>query len=76
VNHFVFDVFGLLDESQQRGSGDSKTLDGLMQLVIEIRQEARTRKDWGTSDKIRDVLANLQLQLKDGKEGTSWEKIV
>jgi len=74
-NHFVFDVFGLLDESQQAGSGDGKTLDGLMQLVIEIRQEARARKDWGTSDKIRDALANLQLQLKDGKEGTTWGKI-
>lgn len=75
VNHFVFDVFGLLDESQQAGSGDGKTLDGLMQLVIEIRQEARARKDWGTSDKIRDALANLQLQLKDGKEGTTWGKV-
>ncbi len=74
-NLFVFEVFGLLDESQQAGGSDGQSLEGLMQLIIEIRQEARARKDWGTSDKIRDALANLQLQLKDGKEGTTWGKL-
>ena len=69
---FIFDIFGLQDELEQ-SNGDG-TLDGLMQLVIDLRQNARATKDWGTSDKIRDGLAALQIQLKDGKDGTNWSK--
>lgn len=69
----IFDVFGLTDEIQ--GGGDnSRTIEGLMQLVIEMRQDARGRKDWGASDRIRDALKELSIQLKDSKEGTSWTK--
>ena len=67
---FIFDVFGLLDEAE----GESGVLDGVMQLVIDLRQDAREKKDWNTSDKIRDTLQELEIQLKDGKEGTSWSK--
>jgi cysteinyl-tRNA synthetase len=41
-------------------------------LVLELRQEAREKKDWSTSDKIRDGLAAAGILVKDGKEGTSW----
>jgi cysteinyl-tRNA synthetase len=71
---FIFGIFGLQDEDA--ADGDDGTLDGLMQLIIDIRAEARTRKDWGTSDKIRDALKTLRLQLKDGKDGTSWGREV
>jgi cysteinyl-tRNA synthetase len=47
-------------------------LDGLMQFIIELRQNARTQKDWTTSDKIRDTLNAIEIELKDGKEGTKW----
>jgi len=67
---FVFVVFGLLDEDA--ADSNDGTLDGLMQLIIDIRSDARVRKDWATSDKIRDALKAIHLQLKDGKEGTSW----
>ena len=43
-----------------------------MQLVIDMRATARTNKDWGTSDKIRDTLQALKIKLKDGKDGTEW----
>jgi len=69
---FIFDILGLQDEAQ--GGGDSATLDGLMQLIIEMRADARQRKDWPTSDKIRDTLKDLHIQLKDSKEGTAWVK--
>jgi cysteinyl-tRNA synthetase len=49
-------------------------VDGLMQLIIDIRMSARTNKDWSTSDKIRDSLKALKLQIKDGKDGTTWSK--
>ena len=70
---FLFDVFGLRDELEASG-GDKGLLDGLMQLIIDMRKEARERKDWGTSDKIRDALKEMHVQLKDGKEGTTWSK--
>lgn len=70
---FIYDIFGLLDE--EIGSGGSNGVsDGLMQLIIELRQNARTNKDWDTSDKIRDALKELEIQVKDGKDGTTWSK--
>jgi cysteinyl-tRNA synthetase len=68
---YIFDVFGLKDESAEGDSGKN-IIGGLMELVLEMRADARTNKDWGTSDKIRDTLNELQIKVKDGKEGTSW----
>jgi len=70
---FVYDIFGLKEEI---GSDkDNKSMDGIVQLLITIRNEARANKDWATSDLIRDKLLELGIQLKDGKDGTSWSKI-
>lgn len=68
MNAFVLDVLGL-----QIGvaNSDSK-LAPVMDLVLELRQQARTNKDWTTSDKIRDGLAAAGIVVKDAKEGTSW----
>ena len=70
----IFDVFGLKDETQGAAGESAQVVDGLMQLVIEMRQDARARKDWPASDRIRDVLKSLHIQLKDSKEGTTWTK--
>lgn len=69
-NEFIFDIFGLLEEGA--GSDGNRYMDGLMELIIDLRQSARVNKDWGTSDKIRDTLQELEIQLKDGKDGTNW----
>lgn len=71
-NAFVFDIFGLKDETAGSGSEDNSLVDGLMDFIIEMRADARQNKDWPTSDKIRDKMKELKVQLKDGKEGTSW----
>ncbi len=68
---FVYDIFGLKDEESKEDSG---AVDGLMELILELRANARAQKDWAASDKIRDVLAEVGIQVKDGKEGVSWEK--
>ena len=68
---FVFDILGLLDTE---AGGDDGLVDGLMETIIDIRKEARAKKDWATSDIIRDKLAALDIVLKDGKEGTTWSK--
>jgi cysteinyl-tRNA synthetase len=52
---------------------DNEKLQGVMELLIEIRKEAKSRKDFITSDKIRDQLIAMGIQLKDEKGGgTSW----
>ena len=71
-NDFIYQILGLKDDSGT--SEEDGAMDGLMNLIIDIRQEARANKDWGTSDKIRDTLQALKIQLKDGKDGTSWAK--
>jgi cysteinyl-tRNA synthetase len=56
------------------GGGEEELLDGVVQLLIAIRAEARKQKDFATSDRIRDELAQKGVQLKDGPEGTTWQR--
>ena len=46
-----------------------------MQLIIDIRKQARENKDWATSDKIRDTLKAANINIKDGKDGTTTYEI-
>lgn len=72
---FIFDIFGLLDETKDGGKEDgANLLDEAMQVIIELRQEARAQKDWATSDLIRDKLQKVGIQIKDSKEGATWIK--
>ena len=68
---FLFDVLGLLDISGEQ-SGDNNKLEGTVKLLIELRNQARQNKDFATSDRIRDELKEVGIQLKDGKEGTTY----
>ncbi|MDT7827724.1 cysteine--tRNA ligase [Pricia sp. S334] len=70
INAFVFDVLGL--EQKAANTADTGKLSGVVELLIQFRKEARENKDFATSDKIRDQLAALGIQLKDGKEGTTF----
>ncbi|MDH3699654.1 MAG: cysteine--tRNA ligase, partial [Flavobacteriaceae bacterium] len=67
---FVYDILGL--ENSKSLDQHADTLSGLVDLLIEMRNTARANKDFATSDKIRDDLANLGVLLKDGKDGTSF----
>jgi cysteinyl-tRNA synthetase len=67
---FLFDVLGL---SCELSEGQEDVVEGLMGLVLSIRQKSRTNKDWGTSDEIRDGLQKLNIVIRDGKEGSRWE---
>lgn len=62
---FIEAILGLKNER----TGEDGKLDGVVQLLIDIRKEAKTRKDFVTSDKIRNELAALGVQLKDEKDG-------
>ena len=70
MNAFVFDVLGLKDEKEIGNNNDK--LEGVVQMLINMRMEARANKDFAMSDQIRDQLIALGIQLKDGKEGTTF----
>jgi cysteinyl-tRNA synthetase len=66
---YIEDILGLQGVTQD----DNEKLQGVMQLLIDIRKEAKSRKDFLTSDKIRNQLSQLGIHLKDEKGGeTSW----
>ena len=67
---FAFQILGLKDETE---SDQSAIVGGLMEMILEIRQKAKTQKDWATSDQIRDRLNALGISVKDGKEGATWD---
>jgi cysteinyl-tRNA synthetase len=68
---FIVDILGLVPE-EQSGQKD-ELISGLMEAIIDIRADARARKDFTTSDQIRDKLLKINIQIKDGKDGASWE---
>ncbi len=70
VRNFVFDILGLTDE--QAANDD---LPKVLNFIVGLRAEAKTSHDFATSDKIRNGLHQIGFQLKDGKEGTTWNKI-
>ncbi|MDX8553269.1 cysteine--tRNA ligase [Tenacibaculum sp. 1B UA] len=70
INAFVFDVLGLMNETSEGNNSDK--LSGVVDMLISMRKEARENKDWALSDEIRDRLLELGIQLKDGREGTTF----
>jgi cysteinyl-tRNA synthetase len=71
MHNFVFEILGLKDSA----SGNDRELisQHLIQLILELRWEARQNKDWAKSDELRDKLKELGIVVKDSKEGSSWE---
>jgi cysteinyl-tRNA synthetase len=70
-NDFVFEILGLKAD-EQVAAGDESLIEGLMHTILDIRKEAKQKKDWPTADKIRDHLSKLDIEVKDTKEGASW----
>lgn len=71
MHDFIFDVLGLVD-SAVANQDNSEKLSGTIDLLINLRNEARNNRDFSTSDQIRDQLTSLGILLKDGKEGTTY----
>ena len=70
MHHFVFDVLGL--KSEQSNSLTDKALQGVMEVILEIRKEVKAKKDFAASDKLRDDLNKIHIVIKDTKDGASW----
>lgn len=69
---FMFDILGLV-ESKQADNNGNEAYAQAVELLLEMRREAKARKDWATSDLIRDRLGEIGFELKDTKEGTEWK---
>lgn len=73
------DLLGVVDDgsadgdTQDVGSADGRLVEGLIQLLLEVRQEARAAKNWAAADKIRDRLGELGIVLEDTAEGSRWK---
>ena len=70
MNALVFDVLGLTNDTLTQDNHN--TLSNTVEVLIKLRAEARANKDFALSDKIRDELSAIGIQLKDGKDGTSF----
>jgi len=70
MKEFTFDILGLANPSKTQDN--SGKLEGAVELLIKMRDDARANKDFALSDKIRDELLEAGIQLKDGKDGTTY----
>jgi cysteinyl-tRNA synthetase len=67
---FVFDILGLKTET----ASSNDDVKSLMDLILSLRADAKGKKDFPTSDKIREELTKAGFEIKDGKDGASWNK--
>ena len=68
----VFDVLGLKEEGDAASDGSNQVLANAVELLINLRKDAKANKDWATADKIRDELNAIGVELKDTKDGVEW----
>ncbi|HEX3008959.1 MAG TPA: DALR domain-containing protein, partial [Bacteroidales bacterium] len=71
-NIFMDQVLGLKDESSSEN--DSELIGGLVNMLLEMRTDAKKRKDFAASDQIRNELLKLGIEVKDRKDGTDWSR--
>ena len=69
---FTFDLLGLKDDSTDNNKGREEAFGKVVDMVLELRAKAKADKDWATSDKIRDMLAEAGFEVKDTKDGVVW----
>ena len=72
LRKLVVDVLGLESAAQADQSQNAQRVDGLMSLILDLRAQSRADRNWTISDIIRDRLAALDIEVKDGKEGSSY----
>jgi len=64
------DVLGILEPA----AGGADLVEGLLDLIVALREDARKRKDFATADRIRDALAAVGIVLEDTRDGVRWKR--
>lgn len=67
------EVLGIYTMDEQNTADTLEYLTPVLELLLEIRQNARNQKDWDTSDKIRDRLKQINIEIQDTREGSTWK---
>ena len=67
---YVIEIFGLQSFLNSNNSSD---INALMSLILDVRNQLKENKDWTTADKIRHGLNNINIEIKDNKDGSSWD---
>ena len=70
MHDFTFDVLGL--KSEQSNTSADKSLQAVMEIILDIRSEVKAKKDFAASDKLRDSLNKINITIKDTKDGATW----
>lgn len=71
----IGDILGIFGgDSQKQDTGDSNLVAQLIELIIELRQQARQKKDWATADQLRDRLGEIGILLEDTPQGVRWKR--
>ncbi len=65
-------ILGVLPEKPRAGMQEQETLEGLMRLILDLRQQYRAARDWSNADAIRSRLNELGISIEDGPTGTTW----
>jgi cysteinyl-tRNA synthetase len=73
MKDFFYDVLGLLTPEKDENKNESTQLEAAVELLVKLREKARANKDFQTSDLIRNSLNEIQIQLNDTPEGTSFK---
>ena len=73
MNSFFFDVLGLLNTEKTQTEKGNQKLDGAIKLILELRNKARSSKDFDTSDLIRNSLSELNIEINDSLEGSTFK---
>ena len=71
MGRFINDILGL--QFEDKAGGADNLTPRLIDMALELRQQAKMNKDFATSDKIRDSLAEMGIKIKDTREGAEWE---
>lgn len=69
---FTFDLLGLKPEKGDNNEAREEAYGKVVDMVLSLRAKAKADKDWTTSDKIRDALADAGFEVKDTKDGVTW----
>ena len=69
-------VLGVFERNEALASAANDDLAAKVEVLLERRKNARVAKDWAESDRVRDELTALGVRIKDGPQGTTWERAV
>ncbi len=70
---FMFDILGLKVENSTMSNASNEAYEKAVDLLLDVRQEAKSHKDWQTADFIRNKLSEIGFEIKDTKDGAEWK---